>query len=99
MGIGVDDARSRADTLQPDRLPHDQQFTVGARGHNDHVARRRNVNRGLNRLASSHARWSLATDRDGYGVDGLLAVGGCDDQLTATRVACDAALLDGSLWH
>ena len=29
MGIGVDDAGGSADTLQPDRLPHQQHFVVG----------------------------------------------------------------------
>jgi len=76
---GVNDGVSSSDTLQTDRLPHDQQFVVGTRGNNDHVARLGEVDRRLNRSARSHHGGGFATNRDAYGVDGFLAVGSGDD--------------------
>ena len=41
------------DALQPDRLPHDQQFLVAARRNDDHVSRSGGVNGRLNGLSGS----------------------------------------------
>ncbi len=87
VGVGIDGDRSGADALQPQRLPHQQHFVVAARTDHDQVARGGRVDGGLQgvvgRILAGHIGGRLAADRDRYGVDGLLAVGGGDGQLAA----------------
>ena len=83
LGVGVDDAGHGSDTLQPDRLPHQQKFFVDAGVHDEQVARLRVVNGGLNAVRGSHVRRSFAADGDGNGVDGLFPIRCSDHQFTA----------------
>src|SRR5215470_7382223 len=83
MSIRIDDAGGSSDTLQANRLPHDQQFVVNALGHDDQVAWLRDVDRALNRCAWSDAGRSLAADSDRHGVNRLLAAGGGNHQFAA----------------
>jgi len=48
--VGVDDAGRGSDTLQPDRLPHQQHLTVVARRNDDQVARQCGIDGRLDRL-------------------------------------------------
>src|SRR5690242_19531801 len=106
MHVGVQDGRGSSDTLQPDRLPHQQHFMVFAGRHDKQVVRFGGVNCGLNRLASRQSRGGLAADSYGHSVDGFLAVAGRDDQRTATHEVTDTSgasilllLLDGKHRH
>ena len=96
MSIGVDHAGCRPDALQPDRLPHQQQFLVYRRHRgsrigraerrvdDQHVAGSGAIDRGLDAGGGQHVSRRLAADRDGHRVDGLLAVVAArDDQLAA----------------
>ena len=63
MRISIDGDGGRADALQPDGLPHDQQFVVGARANDDQIARRRVINRSLDRLTGADIGRSFAGNR------------------------------------
>src|SRR5215470_6397382 len=87
VSIGIDDAGCRTNTLHADGLPHDDLFVVETGGHDDQVARARNVDGVLDLLSRSQASWALATDSNGDGVDRFLAVTRRDDQFAATSTA------------
>src|ERR1700682_4642114 len=88
LGGRIDGDRVSPNTLQPNGLPHQQHFVVSARTHDDQVTRGGVIDRGLDSFVRGilpiDIGRSFATDGDGYSVDGLLAVAGSDDQLTAT---------------
>src|ERR1700733_6383000 len=87
MRIRVNGDRARANTLQPDWLPHDKHFIVNARADDNHVARISFIDSQLNCIAVSvfaaDILWSIATNSDGDGVDRLFAISGGNYQLTA----------------
>ena len=94
MRIGVNDARSSSDTLQPDRLPHQHEFVVLSGGHDNHVARRRRVDTRLDRATAvaKHLRL-LSAYRNRHAVNGLLAIPRSDDQLATLRWSSTAGVL------
>src|SRR6185437_16811273 len=96
MRIGVNDARSGSDTLQPDWLPHHHQFMVCAGRHDEQVAWLRCVNRRLNRVTLRQARRSLAADGESHRIYRLLAVSCRDDDFPAT---CGTAAVLHLLLH
>ena len=93
MRIGIDDGGSRADTLQTDRLPHQDHFRVNSGADDEQVARLSVVDGLLNRSESGDCerslvvnnRWRLSADGYRDRVNGLLAVAGGDHELTAIR--------------
>ena len=115
MRVGIDRDRLGAHALQADRLPHQHVLLVRARGDDDQVARRRVVDRRLQRARQDAAEgrvvaWAgrgddsrhLAADGHGDRVDRFLAVGCRDHELAALRAGL-AALLDRAgrhaVWH
>src|SRR5215467_8961211 len=85
LSVGIDDAGSRADTLQPDRFPHQHEFVVLTGWHDDHVAGLGGVDCVLDGLGCSEHGRLLSADCDRYGVDGLLAIGPGNQKLTTLR--------------
>src|SRR5215468_657615 len=91
MSISIDDGGSCAHALEPDWLPHHDEFMVGARVHHNQIAGIGCVNGCLDRrIARWYASRSLATNGHGDSVDRRLAVCRLDEQLTAAcrRVWC-----------
>src|SRR3954453_1491881 len=96
MRIGVDDARGSSDTLQPDRLPHHQQFMVHTGRHDDQVTWLRCVNRRLNGVTLCHPLWCFAAHGEGDCINRLLAVSCRYDDFPAT---CGTAAVLRLLLH
>src|SRR5882724_6604967 len=109
MSVRVDGYGTRAHTLESDRLPQEHHFVVGARTHDDQVARGGGVDGGLNRIVGRiltiDVARGFAADGDGDGVNRPLAVARGDYQFAAFRRGRYAHLLDragrrgSQLWY
>src|SRR5215469_7928598 len=85
MRVGIDYAGSRPGSLQPHRLPHNEQLVIRTGVDDNQITGRRCINGALDRATRQNVRWWFAADCHSHGVNGLLTIGGSYQEFSALR--------------